>query len=57
MKNDVDTNQPIEGVTFQLTKKDGTVIANSTTNKNGEASFSNLYQGNYLLKEISTNDN
>ena len=57
VKNDVDTNQPIEGVTFQLTKKDGTVIANSTTNKNGEASFSNLYQGNYVLKEISTNDN
>ena len=57
VKNDVDTNQPIEGVTFQLTKKDGTVIANSTTNKNGEASFSNLYQENYVLKEISTNDN
>lgn len=57
VKNDVDTNQPIEGVTFQLTKKDGTVIANSTTNSNGEASFSNLYQENYVLKEISTNDN
>lgn len=57
VKNDVDTNQPIEGVTFQLTKKDGTVIANSTTNKNGEASFSNLYQENYVLKEISTNSN
>ena len=57
VKNDVDTNQPIEGVTFQLSKKDGTVIANSTTNKNGEASFPNLYQGDYVLKEISTNDN
>lgn len=57
VKNDVDTNQPIEGVTFQLSKKDGTVIANSTTNKNGEASFPNLYQGDYVLKEFSTNDN
>ena len=57
IKNDVDTNKPIEGVTFQLSKKDGTVIANSTTNKNGEASFSNLYQENYILKEISTNVN
>ena len=51
IKNDVDTNKPIEGVTFQLSKKDGTVIANSTTNSNGEASFANLYQGNYILNE------
>ena len=57
IKNDVDTNKPIEGVTFQLSKKDGTVIANSTTNSNREASFANLYQGNYILKEISTNVN
>ena len=57
IKNDVDTNKPIEGVTFQLSKKDGTVIANSTTNSNGEASFANLYQGNDILKEISTNVN
>lgn len=57
IKNDADTNKPIEGVTFQLSKKDGTVIANSTTNINGEATFANLYQGNYVLKEISTNEN
>ena len=57
IKNDVDTNQPIQGVTFQLTKQDGTVIANATTNENGEATFPNLYQGNYVLKEIATNDN
>lgn len=57
IKNDEDTNKPIQGVTFQLTKDDGTVIANSTTNKNGEATFPNLYQGNYILKEIATNDN
>ena len=57
IKNDEDTNEPIQGVTFQLTKDDGTVIANATTNENGEATFPNLYQGNYILKEIATNDN
>lgn len=57
IKNDEDTNKPIQGVTFQLSKQDGTVIANSTTNEKGEATFPNLYQGNYILKEIATNDN
>ncbi len=57
VKNDAETNLPIEGVTFQLKKNDGTVIANATTDSNGEASFSKLYQGDYVLKEISTNDN
>src|SRR5699024_9607822 len=57
IKNDEDTNEPIQGVTLQLTKDDGTVIANATTNENGEATFPSLYQGNYILKEIATNDN
>ena len=57
VKNDEDTNQPISGVTFQLLTKDGTVIANATTNERGEITFPNLYQNNYQLKEISTNDN
>lgn len=57
VKNDEDTNQPIAGVTFQLLTKDGTVIANATTNEKGEIMFPNLYQNNYQLKEISTNDN
>ena len=57
VKNDEDTNQPIAGVTFQLLTKDGTVIANATTNEKGEITFPNLYQNNYQLKEISTNDN
>lgn len=55
-KIDEQTKQPIEGVTFQLFKNDGTIIANATTDKNGNAAFSKLYQGNYVLKEISTND-
>ncbi len=57
VKTDSETNLPIQGVTFQLTKKDGTVIANSTTNDEGIATFSSLYQNNYILKEISSNDN
>ena len=57
IKNDEDTNEPIQGVTFQLSKQDGTIIANATTNENGEVTFPNLYQGNYILKEIATNDN
>lgn len=54
-KTDDETRKPISGVTFQLTKADGTVVANSTTNENGVATFSGLYQDNYKLKEISTN--
>lgn len=57
VKNDAETNLPIAGVTFQLLKKDGTVVANATTNEKGEATFSSLYQGDYTLKETATNDN
>lgn len=56
-KTDSETKKPIEGVTFKLIKDDGTIIANATTNANGIASFPSLYQGNYKLQEISTNDN
>lgn len=56
-KTDDETKNPIAGVTFQLTKTDGTVVANATTNENGIATFSGLYQGNYKLKEIATDDN
>lgn len=55
-KIDAETRGGIEGVTFQLQKPDGTVIGNVTTDKNGKASFSMLYQGKYILKEIATND-
>ena len=54
-KTDDETKQPIAGVTFQLSKKDGTIIGNATTNENGIATFSGLYQSDYILKEISTN--
>lgn len=55
-KTDDETHKPIKGVTFQLTKEDGTIIANATTNENGVATFSSLYQGKYILKETATNE-
>lgn len=54
-KTDSETSQPIEGVTFSLTKADGTVVASATTNAEGIANFTGLYQGSYKLKETSTN--
>lgn len=56
-KLDDETSKPIEGVTFELRKIDGTVIGTTTTNSNGVATFSNLYQGDYIIKEIETNKN
>lgn len=54
-KTDAETKSPISGVTFKLTKKDGTIVANATTNEKGVATFSGLYQSDYILKEVSTN--
>lgn len=54
-KTDDYTNQPIEGVTFELTKSDGTKIGTATTNKQGIAIFDKLYQGSYVAREIETN--
>lgn len=54
-KTDDYTKQPISGVVFGLYRKDGTEISRATTNEKGVAIFNNLYQGNYILKEISTN--
>lgn len=56
-KIDGETLESISGVTFELCQEDGTVIAKSTTNENGVATFYNLYQKKYILKEISTNEN
>lgn len=56
-KIDVDTNQPIPNTVFQISKQDGTVIGTATTNSAGIATFNNLYQSNYVIKEIKSNDN
>lgn len=56
-KTDSETSEPIENVTFQLSKKDGTVIGTATTNSSGIANFNNIRIGDYVLKEISTHKN
>lgn len=53
-KIDAETKEAIEGVEFQLLKN-GTQIATAKTNSSGIATFSNLYQGSYVLREITTN--
>ncbi len=54
-KTDDYTHQPIEGVTFELSKSDGTVIGTAKTNNQGIAVFEHLYQGSYIAREIETN--
>lgn len=57
LKQDEESLKPIEGVKFQLTTLDGKVVDCKTTNLDGEIIFDKLYPGNYILQEISTNDN
>ena len=56
-KLDEDTNMPLEGVKFVLLTEQGYIMSKATTNPEGIAIFNDLYQGNYLLKELSTGDN
>lgn len=55
-KIDNKTKTPIEGVTFELKKTDGTVVGTKTTDKDGMATFTNLYEGKYQLQEIETKE-
>ena len=54
-KTDAETSKGIEGVTFELQKSDGTVVATATTNSQGIANFNNIRIGSYKLKEVKTN--
>lgn len=56
-KIDSENSKPIQGAEFELLKTDGTKVATVTTNSQGIALFSNLYQGSYILKEIATDKN
>ena len=56
-KVDQDTKEPIKDTIYELTKEDGTVIGRGTTDSEGNLTFYELYQGNYILKEIKSNDN
>jgi len=53
-KIDKDTKKPISDVTFEL-YKNGTKIASEVTNSAGKAIFSNLDEGDYVIKEQKTN--
>lgn len=55
-KIDADTNNPIPNTTFKITKEDGTEIGTATTGADGIVTFNNLYQANYVVKEIKSND-
>lgn len=56
-KVDKDTNEGIEGTIYELTGSDGKIIGTGKTDENGNLTFNNLYQDNYILKEIKSNDN
>lgn len=55
-KIDSETKQPIKDTTYELTREDGTVIGRATTDSTGNLSFYELYQANYTLKEVKSND-
>ncbi|MCR5146376.1 MAG: Cys-Gln thioester bond-forming surface protein, partial [Clostridia bacterium] len=55
-KIDADTNKPIPNTTFRISKEDGTEIGTATTGEDGTVTFNNLYQANYVVKEIKNND-
>lgn len=52
-----ETNEPIEGVTFELLDANGEQISTAVTNVEGIAYFESLYPGNYQIREISTGEN
>ena len=45
--------RPVEGALINLYDGDGTLIATTTTNANGEYSFTNLLPGTYTIEEIT----
>jgi protocatechuate 3,4-dioxygenase beta subunit len=46
------SDPPAPNVTIQLLNQQGTVIASTTTDSNGEYAFNNLPPGNYSVREI-----
>lgn len=55
-KVDSETKTPIAGVTFELLDKNNNKLATTTTNTSGQAEFTGLYQGTYIIKETKTNE-
>ena len=55
-KIDEETKQPIKDTTYELTRADGKVIGRATTDSTGNLTFYELYQNDYILKEVKSND-
>lgn len=55
-KTDEENSEPMPGITFELSKEDGTVLETKTTDEKGMITFSNLYEGKYILKETATDE-
>lgn len=52
-----ETNQPLDGVTFELHKKsDGTLVDTKTTDVNGVVEFNDVYPDTYEVIETKTKD-
>ena len=56
LKVDSNTKNPLKGVKFKITNAQG-VSATYTTNENGKIEITNLYPGNFKIKEIETLSN
>lgn len=56
-KIDSDTKEPIKDTVYELSKTDGTVIGRGTTDNSGNLTFYELYQNDYILREVTSNDN
>ena len=56
-KVDKDNKTPIEGVTFELYTESDVLVGKETTDEEGMATFTDLYEGIYILKEVSTKNN
>lgn len=52
IKKDKDTENFLEGVSFELVSEDGKYKYSGITDKNGEIYFENLFPGKYILKEV-----
>lgn len=55
-KVDEDTKKAIQGTEYELFDNKGVVIAKGITDENGNLIFNDLYQEEYTVKEIKSND-
>ncbi len=53
IKKDAESNEGIQGVTYNVKYADGTNIGNYTTDKTGKININNLKPGNIIVTEIS----